>query len=220
MGCTGKGCLFLIAFGILTIAVIGLGSYLLFSGGSEPLKLPIEELPPEQLAEVHQRVEQFESAPPAPVSAPVPTAPPIATDVTSATPTPVAEPTTAPTPGRELVMSASEINGLISANKRSRGHAYVSLNGNTATVQLSIEADKVPGFPSGYLNGSFNITTKGPTSIRALQVSQIKANGFPVPSRILSMSYGGQSIIGYALDAAAPYNVSTAEIRDGSVILH
>jgi hypothetical protein len=53
-----------------------------------------------------------------------------------------------------------------------------------------------------------------------LQVSKIQANGFPVPSGILSMSYRGQSIMGMALDAAAPYNVSTAEIRDGVVILH
>ncbi len=220
MGCAGKGCLFLIAFGILTIVVIGLGSYLLFSGGSKPEKLPIEELPPEELAEVRQRVDRFENAPPAPAYTPAPTATPVASDVASATPTPepVVGPT--PTPGRELVMSASEINGMIAANKRSRGHAYVSLSGNTATVQLSIPADKVPGFPSGNLNGSFIITTNGPTSIQSLQVSKIKANGFPVPSSILSLSYRGQSILGYALDAASPYNVSTAEIRDGAVILH
>jgi hypothetical protein len=30
---------------------------------------------------------------------------------------------------------------------------------------------------------------------------------------------GGKSIMGYALEGAAPYNVTTAEIRDGVVIL-
>ena len=68
--------------------------------------------------------------------------------------------------------------------------------------------------------GRFTITTNGPTPISALQVSRIQANGFPVPSGVLSMSYRGQSILGLAMDAAAPYNVSTAEIRDGAVILH
>ena len=34
------------------------------------------------------------------------------------------------------------------------------------------------------------------------------------------MSYRGQSILSYALGGLAPYNVSTAEIRDGNVILH
>ena len=39
-----------------------------------------------------------------------------------------------------------------------------------------------------------------------------------MPSGALSMSYRGHSILSYAMDAAAPYNVSTAEIRDGAVI--
>jgi len=125
-----------------------------------------------------------------------------------------------PAPERQLVLTADEINGLISANGKSRGHAYVSLSGNTAHVQVSISSDKVPGFPPGYLNGSFTITTNGPTPISALQVSKIQANGLPVPSGVLSMSYRGRSFLSYAMEAAAPYNVSTAEIRDGAVILH
>ena len=51
-------------------------------------------------------------------------------------------------------------------------------------VQISISSDKVPGFPRGYLNGSFTITTNGPTPISALQVSKIQANGLPVPSGV------------------------------------
>jgi len=214
MGCFGKGCLFLVAFAILTVLVIGLGSYLLFSGGSKPTALPIEELPPAQLSSVHQRVDQFEAMPPAPSYTPPPASTPVAPDVT---PPPA---TSTPPPERQLVLSAGEINGLISANRRSRGHAYVSISGNTANVRISIPSEKVPGFPRGYLNGSFSITTNGPTPISALQVSKVQANGFPVPSGVLSMSYRGQSILGYAMDAAAPYNVSTAEIRDGAVVLH
>ena len=79
MGCTGKGCLFLVAFAILPVVLIGLGGYLLYSGGSKRNKLPIEELPPAQLAEVQQRVDQFESAPTTPSYTPAPTATPDAT---------------------------------------------------------------------------------------------------------------------------------------------
>ena len=188
-------------------------SYLLYSRGSKPAALPVAELPPAELASVQQRVDQFEAMPPAPAPSPIPTAP-AAPDQT-----PTAVPAT-PAPERQLVLTADEINGLISANRKSRGHAYVSLSGNTAHVQISISSDKVPGFPRGYLNGSFTITTNGPTPISALQVSKIQANGLPVPSGVLSMSYRGRSILSYAMDAAAPYNVSTAEIRDGAVILH
>ena len=87
-------------------------------------------------------------------------------------------------------------------------------------MQISVPSDKVPNFPRGYLNGSFAITTDGPTPISALQVSKIQANGIPVPSSVLSMSYRGNSLLGYALEEVAPYNVSTAEVRDGSVYLH
>jgi hypothetical protein len=214
MGCFGKGCLFLVAFAILTVLVIGLGSYFLFSGGSKPSNLPIEELPPAQLSSVQQRVDQFEATPPTPSYTPAQESTPVAPGETSPSPTP------APGSERQLVLSAGEINGLISANPKSRGHASVSISGNTANVRISIPSDKVPGFPPGYLNGSFTITTDGPTSISALQVSKIQANGIPVPSGVLSMSYRGQSLLGYAMDAAAPYNVSTAEIRDGAVVLH
>ncbi len=210
-GCAGKGCLFLVAFAILTLLVIGLGGYLLSSGGSKPMQLPIEDLPPEQLAQVQQRVDQFEATPPTPSFTPTPTA------AVETTPEPAA-----PTPetGRQLVLSGGEINGLISANPKSRGHAYVSVSGNTAQVQMSLSTDKLPGVPKGYLNGRFTITTDGPTPITGLQVSKIQANGFPVPSGILSLSVGGKTIMGYALEGAAPYNVSTAEVRDGKVILH
>lgn len=213
MGCFGKGCLFLVAFAILTVLVIGLGSYLLFSGGSKPTALPIEELAPAQLSSLQQRVDQFEAMPPTPSHTPPQESTSASSDVTPppATPAPASE--------RQLVLSAGEINGLISANPKSRGHAYVSISGNTANVRISIPSEKVPGFPRGYLNGSFTISTNGPTPISALQVSKIQANGFPVPSGVLSMSYRGQSILGIAMDAAAPYNVSTAEIRDGAVVL-
>ena len=216
MGCFAKGCLFLLVFAILTVLVIGLGSYFFYSGGSKPTTLPVEELPPAQLSTVQQRVDQFEATPPAPSYTPPPpqATTPAAPDVTPPPATP------APSPERQLVLSAAEINGLISANPKSRGRASVSISGNTATVRVSIPSEKVPGFPRGYLNGSFTITTNGPTPISALQVSRIQANGFPVPSGVLSMSYRGQSILGLAMDAAAPYNVSTAEIRDGAVILH
>jgi hypothetical protein len=216
MGCFGKGCLFLVALAILAMLVVGLSSYLFYTRGSKSTALPVEELPPTELATVQQRIDQFEATPPMPSYTPPP---PIAT--TPATPDVTPPPATpAPPPGRQLVLSAAEINGLISANPKSRGHASVSISGNTATVRVSIPSEKVPGFPRGYLNGSFTITTNGPTPISALQASRIQANGLPVPSGVLSMSYRGQSILGIAMDAAAPYNVSTAEIRDGAVILH
>ena len=212
MGCFGKSCLTLIIASALIFLLLVVAGYLFFSHGmiaQRPAALPVKELSPQAIVDIRERIDEFKATPPVP--APAPTA--------SAGPEETPAPTAAPTPERELVVTAAEINGLIAANPKSRGHAFVSLSGNTAHVQLSIPSNKVPGFPSGYLNGSFVITTDGPTSISALQVSKIEANGYPVPSGVLSMSYRGQSILGMAMEAAAPYNVSTAEIRDGAIIL-
>ncbi len=212
LGCAAKGVIALIVLALLLVV----GIYFFVSHGlvaSAPAQLPVEELSPEALAAVHQRIEQFQNTPPA-AEAPAPAAS-VAPDATPVSPE--ASPAAA---GKELILSAGEINGLIAANRKSRGHASVSLSGNTANIQISVPSDKVPGFPRGYLNGTFAITTDGPAPLSALQISKIRANGIPVPSSILSMSYRGQSIRNYALGAVAPYNVSTAEIRDGNIILH
>ncbi|HEX4667063.1 MAG TPA: hypothetical protein VH207_10715 [Chthoniobacterales bacterium] len=201
VGCVAKGCLALI---VVVLVLIGC---LFFVGRSftrsQPKPLPVEELPPQALENVEERVDRFEAAPAA-----------------EPTPAPPGETAPAPTPERELKVSAAEINGLIANNKNSRGHAYVTLSGNTARVQISIDSEKVPGFPKGYWNGTFTITTDGPTPIRELRVSKIRANGIPMPASVLSMQYRGQSLLGIALDAISPYNVSTAEIRDGTLIVH
>ena len=207
MGCFGKGCLALI---VICLLVVGSCFVIVRSfTHAKPVSLPVEELAPPALSDVQQRIDQFQATPPAPSPA------------ASAAPNETPEPTPPPaTPGRELIVSAGEINGMISANPKSRGHAFVTLSGNTADVQISISSEKVPGFPRGYLNGRFSITTDGPTPLSALRVSKIQANGYPLPSGILSATYRGQSILGIALEAAAPYNVSSAEIRDGVVVLH
>lgn len=212
MGCAGKGCLALAIVCAIVFVLLLISGYRFVSNSRQPTALPVKELPPEELADLNQRIETFKNPTPSFTSTPGS----VTTEEESPPPTPAA---TAP-PGRELVVTADQINGLIAANPKSRGHAYVSLSGNKATVQVSIPSNKVPNLPKGYLNGGFVITTDGPTPLSALQVSKIEANGFSMPSSILSMSYRGNTLLGYALDQASSYNVSTAEIRNGTVILH
>ena len=104
----------MIAF--LFLLVLGIGSYSFFARGSKPTPLPIEELAPKALSEVLQRVDQFQATLPLP--------PPVAAVEPGGTPTPTPVPQK---PEKELVVSAAEINGMISANPKSRGHAYVSM---------------------------------------------------------------------------------------------
>jgi hypothetical protein len=201
-GCLGLGCATLLIIGVLLIAALGVGGYFFLSRGylaSEPTAIPVEEIPDEQLADTKQRIEEFKSGvreqPAAEVAAAATTA-------------------TAPPSAPRQQISAAEINGLIAANKRARGHAYVTLSGNTATVQISLAADKI-GLEGRYLNGSFAIKTDGPTPLDRIAVNKIEANGMPVPSGILQWRYRGRTLLGYGVEALAPYNVKTLEIRDG-----
>jgi len=212
-GCFTKGCLLLLVVAVLLCAVL---TYQVIFRGSKRANLPVKELPQQQLQDVQQRIDQFEATPPEPIPTQTPVATQAAPEEQTQAPTPANEANSA----RQLILSTSEINGLISANPKSRGHAYVSLSGNTATVEISVPANKVPGFPQGgYVNGTFRITTDGPTPISALQVSKVEANGVPFPSGILSMSVNGRSVLSYALEQSAAHNVSSAEIRDGKIIL-
>ena len=213
MGCLGKGCLFGALAGVILLLLLVLGSFFFSRAlvSPNPTPLPVKPLPQPEMRELDDRIEQFEATPAAPSTTPAASVPP------GETPSPAFPESS---PARQLTLSAAEINGLIAANKKSQGRAFVTLSGNTARVQLSIPSDKVPGLPRGYLNGSFVITTDGPTPISALQVSRIEANGYPIPSGILSTNISGKSPLGWALEAAGRYNVTTAEIRNGVVILH
>jgi hypothetical protein len=200
-GCFGCGCLTLVIGGILLLGAIGVGGYFFVNRGylaDEPAAIPVEELPPEQLAEARQRIEDFKAGTPTQPVAPSST-------------------TSAPAPAGQRQISGAEINGLIAANKRARGHAYVTLQGNTATIQVSIPVEKL-GLDGRYLNGSFVIKTNGPTRLQDIEISKVEANGLPLPSNVLHWQYRGRSLIGYAVDALEPYNVKTLEIRDGNVI--
>jgi hypothetical protein len=189
---------------ILLLLGGGVGGYLMIRHGylaSKPVALPVEEISAQELENTKQRIEEFTSRrSDQPVAAP------------SITSTPTAS-------SQQQQISEAEINGLIAANKRSRGHAHVTLKDNAATVDISIPADKA-GLAGRYLNGTFIIKTNGPTPIDQIEVSKIEANGLPVPSNILQLRYRGRTLLGYAAEALEPYNVKTLEIRDGRVIAH
>src|ERR1700712_1376343 len=109
---SGTGCVTkaVIAFVLLAL-LLAIGTYFFVRHGlvaSAPVQLPVQDLPPAQLAAVQQRIEQFQNAPASPTVAPTPAE----SAAPDATPAP-AEPT-----GKELVLTASEINGIIAANPK------------------------------------------------------------------------------------------------------
>jgi hypothetical protein len=129
----------------------------------------------------------------------------------------------------EVDLTAADINALIAANKKSRGMASVSIDGNVAQVLLSIPLKRldVPlrnafGLSDRYLNATVTIVAPPGTNASNVQLSEVKVNGHSFPTDLLDGGlFGvGPSLRSYIVKYANQYGVTDMEIRDGKVILY
>jgi hypothetical protein len=217
MGCFGKGCLILIASGILLVV-----------GGIGGTYWSLRHV--------------FLSDKPAPI--PEASA---STETSAATPgeTSVATPNEKSAEVRERLdtmkqaarahertgveFTAGEINALIAANRKSRGMAFVRIDGNVGQVQLSIPLERfdVPfrnafGLGDRYLNATVTMVAPPGTNANNVQLSEVTLNGHSFPTDLLDRRLlgVGQSLRSYVIKHASQYGVTGGEISDGKVILH
>lgn len=129
----------------------------------------------------------------------------------------------------EVVFTAADINALIAANRKSRGMASVSIDGNVARVLLSIPLKRlhVPlrdtfGLGDRYLNATVTVAAPPGTSASNVQLSEVKLNGHDISANLLDGGlFGvGPALRSYVIKFANQYGVTDGEIRDGKVILH
>jgi len=142
--------------------------------------------------------------------------------------------------------TAGDINALIAANPKSRGAAFVRIDGNVGQVQLSIplEGFDVPfrkqvelsiplerfdvpfrnafGLGDRYLNATVTIVAPPGTNANNVQLNEVTLNGHSFPSDLLDRRLlgVGQSLRSYVIKYANQYGVTAGEISDGKVILH
>src|ERR1041385_852026 len=123
-GCLGKGCLMIVVFVILLGVAFFVGGYVgvrYVVTSTEPKPIPQVETSEADQAAVKQRWDDFTAGP---RSAPVEVPTPPTEGTTSPTTTEVV-PTPTPSTNR-IELTASDINQLISGNKKLRGKAFVS----------------------------------------------------------------------------------------------
>ncbi len=218
MGCFGKGCLILIASGILLV-VGGIGGtywslrHVVLSDKPAPMpetSAPSEATgaatpgetsvatPSEKSAEVRERLDTMKHA----------------ARAHEAT-------------GVEL--TAADINALIAANRKSRGTASVGINDTVAQAQFSIPLQRldVPfrnalGLGDRYLNATVTIVAPPGTNASSVQLSEVTLNGHTISAGLLDWQLPGvgKSLRTYVIKYANQYGVTDGEIRDGKVILH
>jgi hypothetical protein len=217
MGCFAKGCLILLALGILLV-VVGVGGsfwavrHVYLSDKPAPIPeatAPTETTaatrgetsvatPSEKSAEVRERLDTMKKAARAHEQ----------TDVE---------------------LTAADINALIAANRKSRGTASVGINDNVLQAQFSIPLGRldVPvrnalGLGDRYLNATVAIVAPPGTNASSVQLSEVTLNGHRISSGLLDWQLpgAGKSLRNYVIRYAKHYGVTDGEIRDGKVILH
>ena len=203
IGCFGKGCLILIVSLLVLAAVffgVGYVSVRYAVTASAPRELPTVVTSETEERAVRQRWENFKSA---------------SRDRAAATEAvDAAQARTRP----RIEFSASDINQLISANRNSRGKAFVSIENNVGHVQVSIPLEKV-GFPGRYLNGDFDVTASPDGDPWRIHVTKTSLSGVDVPEKMLNLLLGARSLRSYMDQYAGEYDVSKVYIIDNKAVL-
>ncbi len=216
MGCFGKGCLILIASGILLV-VGGIGGTYWSSRhylSDKPAPIPETSAP-------------SETGPATPGETSVATPSEKSSEVRERLDTMKKAAKAHEATGVEL--TAADINALIAANRKSRGTASVGIDGGVLQAQFSIPLKRldVPfrtafGLADRYLNATVTIIAPPGTNASNVQPSEVTLNGHTISAGLLDWQLPGvgKSLRNYVIKYADQYGVTDGEIRDGKVILH
>lgn len=212
---TGRGCFFYGCIGVLVVAALGaialtvvsvvalrFGSRLVEEyTATQPVPVPIVELPAEEVEAIEQRVEAFETAAES-----------------------GEEETT-------LRLTAEEINGLIAQNPDIRGRLAVEIEGDELRGKLSFPLEELGlprvlfgGLQGRYLNGEarFRPILVGEGVMR-VQVEELIVKGQPVPQEFLDGLNQGDSTIRFdeadGRKGEFMRRIERIDVEDGAVVL-
>jgi len=215
MGCFAKGCLILIALGILLV-VVGVGG----TWGLRQIYLSDKPAPiPEAAAP---------SEPSAATPGETNLATPSGTSAAVRERLKTMKKAARAHEQTEVEFTAADINAMIAANRKSRGTAFVRIDGNVMQAQFSIPLERLDlpfrnafGLSDRYLNATVSIVAPPGTNANSVQLSEVTLNGHGIPSGLLDWGLPGvgRSLRSYVIKYANQYGVTGGEIRDGKVIL-
>jgi hypothetical protein len=114
---------------------------------SEPLDLPIHELPPLELEAVKLRAKVFFEFLKA-----------------------------GQVPAEDLTLSVDEFNGFIAHSDFLRGNAYATISENEVSVDLSLPADSLPGGKERYFTANWYVGVSQPSEDKALITTKLETS--------------------------------------------
>ncbi len=189
--CLLLGCVGVFITGIMLILCAGFGTYFAVRKQVEkftataPNDLPTIEYSEEKLAELENRIESFQSQladEKAEAEEVVASDEVAAEKVAEATDEIVVEPALP----KELVLSADDINALITAQESLRGKLFVKIAEDKVSGEISIPVESfVPGSKGRFLNGSATFDVRLDDGVLVVTVESAEIKGEPLPESIM-----------------------------------
>ena len=118
-----------------------------------------------------------------------------------------------------IELSADDLNALIASEPKLHGNAYVTIEDNTAHLQLSMPLGKARWLTGRYINAQCSVQAAPSGKPEAALITSVIVNGRPVGEEFLSWQYGSWSFKRYMSDWIGQTNLKTFEISDGKIIL-
>ncbi|HLW35597.1 MAG TPA: hypothetical protein VKS98_08050 [Chthoniobacterales bacterium] len=118
-----------------------------------------------------------------------------------------------------IELTADDLNALIASDSKLRGDAYVTIEGNTAHLKVSMPIGRNWWLSGRYLNASCSVESASSGKPEDARITSIIVNGRPVGEEFLSWQYGAWSFKRYVDQWTGETNLKTFEISDAKVIL-
>lgn len=119
----------------------------------------------------------------------------------------------------KIELTADDINTWIAMHRAARWKTFVSMEENRLRLQTSVPLGEFFGWSRYYFNGDITIQLNGVESLEHPQLDQIVVNNEPVPKDLLDWKYRSKRLRNYLADYRNSYDIRTIEIRDGKMIL-
>lgn len=153
----------LLGLGFLMLTAAGVGSYRIYQRqvtkytSDSARSLPVVTVSPEELQEIESRMEAVQSS-----------------DEQEGEP-------------EQLVLTAGDINALISQEQRLRGRVLVAIRNGQVEADVSLPTDGVPGAEGRYFNGLVIMAAALDDGELTVTMQQASVNGEPVPETIMAL---------------------------------
>ena len=204
MGCFAKGCLIsIIVFVVLFLGLVAVGFFSVrYVLSTAPVAIPVVPATPEEVQTLRQQFTDFKQT--------------------------VTRNESLPPEQRQpahLEYTAGQINQLISGSK-GRGHVSVAISNGVMQVTFSLSTDalrkghvELPSFADRYANGTFSVSTNGPTAPSQIIIQDPRLNGHTVPSSLFDTSYRGDSLRSYVGKYSSENEINTFQIAGDKVVM-